>query len=277
MPERKLTSDEIKKIELNILLAFHVFCKEHELQYSLCGGSLLGAVRHKGFIPWDDDIDVFMPRPDYEKLRELTGGKCIAEKFYLLDWRNPASDSDKRFMYYPFLKLIDLTTRVDAVDFDARKYYSGIWIDIFPIDGLPESDSATKKIYKKSWFWRQMFSLHFCDKIVAKGLVQKIIKAPFLPVAKIMNGIKLCKRLDDLSMQYNYADCEYVGGIINGYGPQEKLQKKELELTDVEFEGRIVNGIKGYDVYLTNLYHDYMQLPPKEKRICHGFDAWYVE
>ena len=82
MPERKLTSDEIKKIELNILLAFHVFCKEHELQYSLCGGSLLGAIRHKGFIPWDDDMDVWMPREDYDKLLLIDGGE-IGDPYFL--------------------------------------------------------------------------------------------------------------------------------------------------------------------------------------------------
>ncbi len=273
---KKLSLDEIKKIELDMLLAFHNFCEENKLQYSLCGGTLLGAIRHKGFIPWDDDIDVFMPRPDYEKLRSLWSGKCITENYYLLDWKNPEKKNGRPMMFYPFLKLIDLHTEVNAKDV-SNKYYTGIWIDIFPIDGLPSSKKETVKIYKKVWFWRQLFSLHFCKKIIAKGFVQKLVKIPFVPIAKVMNGSNICKRLDELSLSFSYESSGFVGGIINGYGPQEKIEKKVLEPIAVEFEGHTLWGIKGFDTYLSNLYGDYMQLPPEEKRICHGFDAWVLD
>lgn len=273
---KKLTLPEIKGIELNILKAFHAYCIENGLQYSLCGGSLLGAIRHKGFIPWDDDIDVFMPRPDYEKLRSLCGGKCLKKRYYLLDWKIAEEKRGKPFMHYPFLKIIDLNTEVDAKDI-SRKYYSGVWIDVFPVDGLPESASKTKEIYKKTWFWRQLFSLHYCKKIIAKGVLQKIVKMPFLPIARLINGLKICKKLDDLSQTYDYESAEFVGGVIHGYGPQEKIRKTDMEPMDIEFEGCTFMGIKGYDVYLRNLYHDYMQLPPEDKRIRHDFDAWLRE
>lgn len=256
-----------------MLLAFHEYCASNGLQYSLCGGSLLGAVRHKGFIPWDDDIDVFMPRPDYERLRSLCGGECLKENYYLLDWRNPKQNSEKSFMYYPFLKLMDLNTEVYATDF-SRKYYCGIWIDIFPIDGLPASEKETARIYRRSWFWRQIFSLHYCGKINAKGKIQKLLKTLVLPVARLLCGRKLCEKLDFLSQKYDYAIAPFIGGVINGYGPQEKISKIDIEPMKIDFEGHEVWGISGYDIYLTNLYHDYMQLPPEEKRICHGFDAW---
>ena len=178
-------------------------------------------------------------------------------------------------MFYPFLKLIDLSTEVDAKDV-SRKYYVGIWIDIFPIDGLPESKKETVRIYRKVWLWRQFFSLHFSKKIIAKGTAQKLVKILFLPVAKILSGKQLCKKLDALSQKYNYDDSPFIGGIINGYGPQEKITKPDISPLEMEFEGHKVWGIKGYDVYLTNLYQNYMQLPPKEKRICHGFSAWKI-
>ena len=217
-----------------------------------------------------------MPRPDYEKLRLLLSGKCIKEKYYLLDWKTQGEKNEKPLMYYPFLKLIDINTEVDAKDV-SQKYYTGIWIDIFPIDGLPVSDSDTVRIYKESWFWRQIFSLHFCKKIIAKGFIQKLVKLPVLPVAKVMDGQKICKKLDVLSMTYDYDSSEFVGGVINGYGPQEKITKEDLEPVEVIFEGHKVCGMKGYDKYLGNLYKDYMKLPPEEKRICHGFDAWVIE
>lgn len=273
---KKLTLSEIKDIELNILKAFHEYCVKNGLQYSLCGGSLLGAIRHKGFIPWDDDIDVFMPRPDYEKFRSLCSGKCLGKNYYIADWKISEHKTEKPFMHYPFLKIIDLNTMVNAKDV-SKKYYTGVWIDVFPVDGLPESDRKTRKIYKKIWFLRQFFSMHYCEKIVAKGVLQKIVKIPFLPIAKLMDGIKICKKLDTLSQTYDYDSSEFVGGIINGYGPQEKILKTDMESMNVEFEGCAFMGIKGYDVYLTNLYGDYMQLPPKNKRICHGFDAWIKE
>ena len=272
---KKLSLDQIKKIELDMLLSFHTFCEENKLQYSLCGGTLLGAIRHKGFIPWDDDIDVFMPRPDYEKLRKLCSGKCITGSYYLTDWKVQGEKNSKLLMYYPFLKLIDLNTEVDTKDVSA-KYYTAIWIDIFPIDGLPASEKETKKIFKKVWLLRQFFSLHFCKKIIAKGPVRKLMKIPFWPIARMMNGKKICKRLDELSETIDYDSSELVGGIINGYGPQEKISKSLLEPMEVEFEGHVFCGIRGYDVYLSNLYGEYMQLPPESKRICHGFDAYEI-
>ncbi len=274
---KKLNLQEIKNIELQMLLAFHNFCRDNSLQYSLCGGSLLGAIRHKGFIPWDDDIDIFMPRPDYERLRQIAGSKCIQDNCYVLDWRTSKQLKDKPFMFYPFLKLIDLSTEVNTKDFPIDKYYSGIWIDIFPIEGLPNSEVQIKKLYNKSWFWRQIFSLHYCDKIIAKGTFQKIIKLPLLPFAKVLRGKYLCKKLDLLSQKYNFNDASIIGSVINAYGPQEELLKTDIEPMEIEFEGYKFWGIKGYDVYLSNLYHDYMQLPPKEKRIIHGFDAWKIE
>lgn len=264
---------DIRKTQLELFDCFVGVCEKNKLRYSLSGGTLLGAIRHKGYIPWDDDIDVMMPRPDYEKLRSLYGGKCLKDNYYLLDWRNPYKNAEKLFMYYPFLKLIDLNTEIDTKHF-SQKYYSGIWIDIFPIDGLPASEKETVRIYRKIWFWRQFFSLHYCKQIIAKGRIQKLLKIPMLPIAKLLSGRKLCKKLDTLSQKYDYATSSFVGVIINGYGPQEKISKSDIEPLEVEFEGHRVWGIKGYDVYLTNLYHDYMQLPPEEKRVCHGFDAW---
>ena len=126
---KKMQLREIKDIELDILIAFNKFCQDNNLKYYLSGGTLLGAIRHKGFIPWDDDIDVCMPRPDYERLMK------IFPNIYMNKYKLKTI-SRKNFIC-PFAKIIDINTRVDF------KYLNNIdknlWLDIFPIDGLPKS------------------------------------------------------------------------------------------------------------------------------------------
>ena len=275
--KKELSLEEIKQIELNILLSFHSFCKEKNLQYSLCGGTLLGAVRHRGFIPWDDDIDVFMPRPDYESFRRLRK-EFNRERYCIVDYRykNDFPKKEKPYMVYPFIKIVATNTELQTEDFNHKKYYTGIWIDVFPVDGLPNSDKKTKRIFFESWLWRQFFTLKNCSRIKAKGVIQKVIKLSFLIPSKILTNCYLCKKLDSLSQTFKYTDSAFVGGIINGYGPQEKINKDDLEPMEVNFEGKKFMGIKGYDVYLTNLYGNYMELPPKEKRICHNIKAWRI-
>ena len=103
MKRKKLNSDEVKKIELQLLLKFDELCKKHDLQYSLCGGTLLGAIRHKGFIPWDDDIDVMMPRDDFEKLLKLEKTQASDQVEKLVSWKSGKS-------IYPFIKMINTKT-----------------------------------------------------------------------------------------------------------------------------------------------------------------------
>lgn len=102
--KKELTSSEIKKAELDILIAFDEFCREHKLRYFLSSGTLLGAIRHKGFIPWDDDIDVSMPRPDYEKFYELTKFNPIQKKFITSVYRKCLNKT-----YFPFMKIVDIS------------------------------------------------------------------------------------------------------------------------------------------------------------------------
>ena len=134
----KLDNTEVKKYILNILCEFAAFCDQNGLRYYLSGGTLLGAVRHKGFIPWDDDIDVMMPRNEFEKLEKILNEKKIAENLSFISY-------DNGNMHYPFGKVINTNIKIDdSCVKDKLEQY--LWIDIFPMDGIPESVSAVIRI-----------------------------------------------------------------------------------------------------------------------------------
>ena len=135
---REIQFEEMKKIELNILIYFTEVCEENNLRYYLGGGTLLGAVRHKGFIPWDDDIDVMMPRPDFQKLLSLS----INNENYNIIKPGTAG------YYYNFAKLVDTRTILEEKGIK-RIDGLGVYIDIFPLDGMPETPDARKKRFKE--------------------------------------------------------------------------------------------------------------------------------
>src|SRR3712207_1450255 len=135
----KLTSDQIKKVELGILLELQRVCTEHHLRLYLCGGTLLGAVRHKGFIPWDDDIDVCLPRPDYEKLIRLSRQGVFQKNFTVHCGEN-------HNFQFPFLKVMDNRTRLNQ-EYMLDQEEDGLWVDVLPVDGLPENENELDRIY----------------------------------------------------------------------------------------------------------------------------------
>ena len=143
---KEMSLQEIKKIELNLLIEFDKLCKKNNLYYTLCGGTLLGAVRHKGFIPWDDDIDVIMPRGDYDKLlNEDNIDKTELPKYVeIANWKMGN-------MNYPFMKFMDKRTIINPKYVDDNKS-NKIWIDVFPIDGNPKDEKQLRRLYKKSLF-----------------------------------------------------------------------------------------------------------------------------
>lgn len=268
---KKLNLEEIKNIELNLLKEFDLFCKQNNLTYFLCGGTLLGAIRHKGFIPWDDDIDVYMPRPDYEKFKSLTKEKPVKENIFTYTY-----DFSEHKTIYPFMKLIDTNTLVIEKYVTGKK--TGIWIDIFPIDGLSSDNKLNEKLYKKNTFYKRVF--RFCTNKASytTNVVKKVLLILTKPFFKCVNLTWLCKKFDKTAQTYDYNTAEKAGVTIWGYGSKEIMIKKELfPVLKIEFENGKFNAPSNYDYYLSHLYGDYMQLPPEEKRVYHGFDAYLIE
>lgn len=258
-----LTLEEIHQRELKMLKLFVKICEEHDLKYYLAGGTLLGAVRHQGFIPWDDDIDVLMPRPEYERFQELVKDQPLRPEY---EFHSSALGN----LLDPFCKMFDLSTRVDK-DWVVDKYDCNLWIDIFPIDGLPEDDGEIERIYRKMLAARRRLRFMKAKTGTGKSKLKIIVKPLLKPFALLLFGKNRTVRyMDRTAKTYPYENSRFVGGVAFGYGPQEKMVRADYEpQVDVMFEGCVVKAPACYDYYLRALYGDYMEFPPEDKRQVH--------
>ncbi len=266
---KKLNLKEVKLREIEILLEFDKFCKKNKLKYFLAGGTLLGAIRHKGFIPWDDDIDVCMPRKDYEIFIKnfLRYKNDLGTNSYLVN-----------NLSAPFAKIIDLNTKVDS-KFDKSELNKYLWIDIFPVDGLPENLEEVKKIYAKSNIYRTVLLL--TDAKLGEGSTKfrKYTKYILKPLAKIYGRKRCIEKLEKIAKSNPYETSKYVGAVTWGlYGAGERMLKSEFEKSvEVEFEGYKFPAFSCWDSYLRGLYGNYMELPPLEKRKTHNMTVYLKE
>ena len=263
---RQLDKREIQCKELEILIFMDRFCKENELRYYLVGGTLLGAVRHKGFIPWDDDIDICMPRPDYERLMEIfpRTGKWMLQS------------RSRKNRVAAFAKVVDMTTDVESI-FD--KDIKQLWIDIFPIDGLPADIDEVRKIYKKCDFYRRLYGIGNARLGEGKTIFRKYAKILLKPMAILYGMEKVNRKIEEIAKRHPYETSDYVGAVTGGiYGVGERMKKSEFEkATTVEFEGHIFPAMSCWDSYLTGIYGDYMTPPPPEKRKTHVMAVYVRE
>lgn len=259
---------EVKEIELNILNEFHSICIENNLRYSLAYGTLLGAVRHKGFIPWDDDIDVMMPRPDFMKLVSIFDSKCKDPNLSLISMYN----NDRYFA--PLAKIHDKRTRVFQKYGQNEKEHFGVYIDVFVIDGLPETGemefySFANKLREKWGFsCRKIFALH-----KSRNLLRDIAGSIYSLIYKI-RGYRFYRDMyDSFCRSFEFESADNVAVIEFGEGlEKEKMKKEEIEsFSELQFEGSLFHVIPNYEQYLVRMYGDYMQLPPENERISkHG-------
>lgn len=266
---RQLTSNEIKVEELKLLIKFDKLCKKYNLRYSLAGGTLLGAVRHQGFISWDDDIDICMPRNDYMKLQTIF--KNIDKQFKLAS--DILGNIDE-----PFSKIINEKFVVisDNNNSELDKY---LWIDIFPVDGLPDNKKICERIYFKCDIYRSTLYLIDsklkCQKLNFKSFAKYFLK----PLAKLYGKKRCVKELEKIALSNPYVTSKYVGAVTWGlYGAGERMLKSEFEKTvEVEFEGHKFPAFSCWDSYLRGLYGNYMELPPIEKRKTHNMTVYLKE
>ncbi len=252
---------QLKSLEMAIY--FRDFCKENNLKFFLCGGGCIGAVRHKGFIPWDDDVDVFMPRDDYEKLKELWPQKADTSRF---SYCRP----DKRHYYRNlFATINDNNTtfiKTHQADLDVNH---GIVLDILPLDGYPNSKLARLS----QVFWALIYSI-FCAQMVPVNHGKMVsFLGDFLlkcvPSKKIRH--KVWRFAEKQMSKYKISDCDNITELCSGpYYMRKKYPKTAFEKAiEVEFEGTLMPIPIGFDEYLRTAFGDYMQLPPKEKQVAH--------
>lgn len=272
---KEMTIQEVHQVSLDVLQEFHDFCVNNNIHYSLSGGSLIGAIRHNGFIPWDDDIDVQMPRPDYEKFIHT----YTSHSGFELCCRE-LPDYEKK-MGYPYARLCD--TKRTFVDMGTKPWIQkqlGIWIDILPCDGMPSDEKLAKKHLRINWLWeKQAFwsgtrYIPWSYIVKAKNLNEK---AKFI-VKKILSMIIRVSSFEPIyrvKTKYDYNTSEYFFAIPH-YGMREWQPKKNMESFQLhKFEDREFMIMSGFDANLTSLFGDYMKLPPEDKRISHDFNKYY--
>ncbi|MCI5496988.1 MAG: LicD family protein [Firmicutes bacterium] len=257
---------EIQKIAFEILKFVDKFCRKHNIKYSICGGTLLGAVRHKGFIPWDDDIDIMMPREEYERFLKLMDNQYKnGDKYKCLHYGKNFPD-----YYYRFAKVVDLSTTLQESTFINNKEL-GIFIDVFPLDGIPSNHPL--RYAKKSHYYGRMLIHSNMSKVnkngipIGKYLIKKYLLYPF---AKLYGRDYWLKKHENYVKSFHFNDYEYCNLYAGGIGINEMFPRKFFdEIIDIDFEGYKLQTIKEYEKYLEHAYGDYMTPPPPEKQITH--------
>lgn len=259
-----ISDDELKqlqRIQLEMLIEFDRICRSHGIQYSLDGGTLLGAVRHKGFIPWDDDIDVIMLRHEYAKFRRACQKDLDRKRFFLQDYR---SDPYYRWGY---AKLRRKGTEHIRLGQECLRQKTGIFMDIFVVDQVPDS-----------YILRRLHHLAcFC--------IRKVLYAPVGEINAAHRGVRNWYHL------LSYIPRDWVFHFRNLVAFYSNKHKTQLishytleypkrcryglprscfdQFVELEFEGRMMRAFADYDTYLTMYYGNYMELPPENERVAH--------
>lgn len=268
-----LTNQDIKQVSLQVLSEIDSICRENKIEYSLAYGSLLGAIRHSGFIPWDDDIDIFMRRADYEHFLKVA---CDKNRTFELK----SIHTDDKY-YYLFAKASSLDTKVVEENSNRFNCQLGVSIDIFPIDGLGNTEDEAKTHLKKHRFNRNIIVATNWKKFFrskTRSVLVEPFRFMFFLISRLGKHRKLLSTIEDYYSSIDINKSLFCGNSVdNNYGDREILLSEVVsEYEDVEFEGRRYRKIKHHDEYLKTIYGDYMQLPPKEKRVTHhSFKAYW--
>lgn len=268
---KKITDiEEIKRIQLDILSALDSFCRKNNIQYTIIDGTLLGAVRHKGYIPWDDDIDVAMDRKNYEVF--IKTFPDVYNKNYKLISLERSIKWDRAYAC-----MYDDRTQLEY--YQNNSYTPGVLIDIFPVDEVPDNELQWKRLKRMIAFYGKLSALKSMTTYrVSKSSLKNTIALLFRFLLKPISKRRIAIWLDKLAKSYNNKGYHY--GYETAFGGVGSIKRFKLidfqETIDYQFEDRIVKGLKNADSILTDTYGDYMQLPPLEQRVTHhSFDAYW--
>ena len=254
--------NDMQRKLLEIVKWYHDFCEANDLRYYMLGGSMLGAARHKGFIPWDDDIDVGMPRKDYERFLDLTEGKII-EHYTAESFRSGNSD-----YVFPFAKVYDTNTTL--IELKRIPIKRGVYMDVFPLDGASFS-KRYQKSYKKYHLWKNLLSVMTADVNDQRkwNINMSIRLAGMIPFHDALVK-RLLYLIDHFCRSIDFDDSETVANLVGSRKSKELLDREIFGTpTLYEFEDTFLYGPELYERYLSELIGDWKELPPVEKRNGH--------
>ncbi|HMM00294.1 MAG TPA: LicD family protein [Bacilli bacterium] len=263
--------NELQAKQFELLKAFVGVCEKHHLKYFLYGGTCIGAVRHKGFIPWDDDVDVCMPRPDFDKFIKLQ--KDFKDGYFIQTYK-----SDFNYSYL-FAKVRDSNTTFIEKTFAHTNFNHGIYIDIFPLDGITKKKGRTQgrgpKPYLMWFFWYFPYLGHqwfpWKWKKLWLDIPATIVALAFSP---FIIGNWSPRLLELWAKHIPYDKATVIGTYHTMHFHHETYPKEWFgDGVEGEFEGLKIKLPSMYDTYLTQVYGNYMQLPPENKRYGHHYHS----
>lgn len=249
---------------LEMLKWFDNFCRQNELMYYAIGGTLLGAMRHKGFIPWDDDIDIGMPRNDYERLSVLAL-KQQSEFKYIFETVNSPDEN----YCYTYTKLYDTTTTL--IENVKSKLVRGIYLDVFPIDGLGNGSNPDMIHFKKIIFMKNLF----VTRVTGLREGRSAIKNAAVRISRLLpdsfpDTKELRIKIDQMCKKYNLEHSQWAGNLLGIRGKREIVPVSYFgEPKECRFEDIMIFCVEEADSYLTSVYGDWRKLPPIEKQESH--------
>ena len=263
-----ISGDDLKVIQLNILQAVDSFCIENGICYSMACGTLLGAVRHRGYIPWDDDIDIYLLRKDYDRLVNLFPERYLGCYEMMSLERNMEWD-------FPYAKAFD--NRTVLLENSKSSITIGVNIDIYPIDDVPNDERQWKRYNRIRRFFQKLNSVKRIrlsrERSLIKNIVLSVVKLPLCIISRRHFSLFLSL----FAQKFNNKGYSYAFECVQGLLQKNRFKKELFEsIVRMPFEDRMFYGFKEYDAYLNNAYGDYTQLPPIEKQVSHhAFMAWW--
>lgn len=249
---RQIELKEMQQIELNLLLELDKVCRKHSLRYYMDGGTLLGAMCYEGFIPWDDDIDLKMPRPDYEKLLTL---QHEFPEYIRLD------APSRKHCEYTMLKLIDDRT-VLREQKGGKGKQTGVYLDVFPMDGHPSDPEACKKHIYDLQRLNSLFHLSLEGFSGMKASPRMISRVKGQLYSAIYSPWKLYCKMTTLAKRFDYDSASHVGLLIEGNAEKERFEKEWLKPGfELEFEGHMFPAPSGYRRHMEIFYGEHVTKP----------------
>ena len=266
---RRITDiQELRGIQMDILDDVHRFCEAQGLRYSLSSGTLIGAVRHQGYIPWDDDIDIYMQRVDYERVLKTYQDQ---HGHYTILAPSMKERAGGEAYYYTFAKVVDQRTKM--IEKETEGYEIGVYIDIFPVDYVTENLKKREFIFRMK---KLLYKIRRCKISHSNPLRSQLAYRCYRSLPLTVGMLDWMIRKLIIHHQPTDTLChmtEAGPATAKGCFPATDMKK----MMDMRFEDHVYKVMIGYDDYLCRTYGDYMKLPPEDQRTTHHFEAYWKD